>query len=60
MKKTILMECNVFQPPANFRQSTRLVISYADESESSDESDNSDVFTLISRILAIFGKGKTM
>ena len=38
-------ECDVYQPPANFRQSSRLLGSISDSSVSSDESDNSDAST---------------
>ena len=53
-------ECDVYQPPANFRQSSRLLSSSSDSSESSDESDNPDAPTSLSGISTILGKDKTV
>ena len=52
-------ECDVYQPQANFRQSSRLLSSSSDSSKSSDESDNPDASTSLSGIPTILGKNKT-
>ena len=49
-------ECDVYQPPANFRQSSRLLSS----SKSTDKSDNPNAFTSLSGISTILGKDKTV
>ena len=53
-------ECDVYQPPANFRQSSRLLSSSSDSSENSDESDNPDASTPLSGISTILEKDKTV
>ena len=53
-------ECDVYQPPENFRQSSRLLSSSSDSSESSDESDNPDACTSLSGIPTFLGKDITV
>ena len=51
-------KCDVYQPLANFRQSSHLLSSSSDSSKSSNESDNPDTSTSLSGISTILGKDK--